>query len=166
MACGEFGGLTCIDSDAACFGDDGITVEMLALCKVLQIGDGQCDNYNNKMECGYDGGDCCSCTCQPSLLFPKESCSAMRFDCQDPTAPCFAEKSIHLDVGDEDDDKPVRPKPVPWEETQPLPMVPDAVEVGAKTKVGVSATTYNVRLGKSRREVGCGEAGGTASWRC
>ncbi|CAM9603216.1 unnamed protein product, partial [Ectocarpus fasciculatus] len=86
IACGQFPGFACIDPDAACVDDDDITVDMLGLCKVLRIGDGQCDNYNNKPERGYDGGDCCSCTCQPSsLLFSEESCSAMRFDCQDST---------------------------------------------------------------------------------
>ncbi|CAN0453097.1 unnamed protein product, partial [Ectocarpus sp. 12 AP-2014] len=49
---------------------------------------------------------------------------------------------------------------VPWEETESLPAVVDAVEVGTKTEVGVSATAHDVRPGSSSGEVGCGEVGG------
>ncbi|CAM9372591.1 unnamed protein product, partial [Ectocarpus sp. 12 AP-2014] len=27
------------------------------------VGDSWCDEQNNNAECGYDGGDCCSCDC-------------------------------------------------------------------------------------------------------
>ncbi|CAN0273217.1 unnamed protein product, partial [Scytosiphon promiscuus] len=30
------------------------------------IGDGYCDYSNNNEECGWDGGDCCPCTCDDS----------------------------------------------------------------------------------------------------
>ena len=31
-----------------------------------QIGNGYCDTGPNTEACGYDGGDCCGCTCQDS----------------------------------------------------------------------------------------------------
>ncbi|CAM9910098.1 unnamed protein product, partial [Ectocarpus sp. 4 AP-2014] len=49
---------------------------------------------------------------------------------------------------------------VSWEETESLPTVVDAVEVGTKTEVGVSATAHDVRPGRSGDDVGCGEVGG------
>ena len=30
-------------------------------CSMFFHGDGTCDDINNNMECGYDGGDCCGC---------------------------------------------------------------------------------------------------------
>ncbi|CAM9831074.1 unnamed protein product, partial [Ectocarpus sp. 12 AP-2014] len=49
---------------------------------------------------------------------------------------------------------------VTWKETESLPTVTDAVEVGTKTEVGVSATAHDVRPGNSSGDVGCGEVGG------
>ena len=47
---------TCLDPDLlAEFPDCG--------GNLLRLGDGACDAYNNNEECGYDGGDCCLCTC-------------------------------------------------------------------------------------------------------
>ena len=45
------------------------------------IGDGSCDTENNNGLCGYDGGDCCLCSCT------GVACSYNAFDdCLDPTA--------------------------------------------------------------------------------
>jgi len=33
------------------------------VCNKIWIGDGNCDLMNNKLECEYDGGDCCRKTC-------------------------------------------------------------------------------------------------------
>ncbi|CAM9449752.1 unnamed protein product, partial [Ectocarpus sp. 12 AP-2014] len=49
---------------------------------------------------------------------------------------------------------------VTWKETESLPTVVDAVEVGTKTEVGVSVTAHDVRPGSSGGDVGCGEVGG------
>ncbi|CBJ28702.1 hypothetical protein Esi_0118_0035 [Ectocarpus siliculosus] len=49
---------------------------------------------------------------------------------------------------------------VPWEETESLPTVDGAVEVGTKIEVGVSATAHDTRPGNSSGDVGCGEVGG------
>ncbi|CAM9830217.1 unnamed protein product, partial [Ectocarpus sp. 12 AP-2014] len=55
---------SCIDPNAACVNDDDVTVDMFETCgNPSGLGDGWCDSTNNNADCGYDGGDCCSCTC-------------------------------------------------------------------------------------------------------
>lgn len=49
---------------------------------VVHIGDGECDSVNNNPKCGYDGGDCCPCTCKNDAL----KCGTFGYDCRDPTA--------------------------------------------------------------------------------
>ena len=48
---------------------------------LLRVDDGACNAYNNNEECGYDGGDCCLCTC-----IKNEKCGFGDFDCLDPSA--------------------------------------------------------------------------------
>ncbi|MEC9465872.1 MAG: hypothetical protein VX834_08815 [Myxococcota bacterium] len=45
--------------------------------------DGWCDNANNVETCGWDGGDCCSSTCDMTSDY---GCAGSPFDCQDPEA--------------------------------------------------------------------------------
>ncbi len=45
---------------------------------VADIGNGRCDAALNVASCGYDGGDCCPCTCSNG---PDHSCSDNNFDC-------------------------------------------------------------------------------------
>lgn len=60
-------------------------------------GDGLCDNFLNEPLCRYDGGDCCSCTCDRSLLdsttddfgYYVHPCGDNLFNCIDPSAPDF-----------------------------------------------------------------------------
>ena len=42
------------------------------------IGNGQCDPALNTASCGFDGGDCCPCTCSDG---PTHSCTDSEFDC-------------------------------------------------------------------------------------
>ncbi|MBT6433587.1 MAG: hypothetical protein HOK28_10870 [Deltaproteobacteria bacterium] len=46
------------------------------------VADGWCDPENNNEECGWDGGDCCSSTCEDSDYI----CGHYGWDCEDPTA--------------------------------------------------------------------------------
>ena len=46
----------------------------------MSIGDGECNVENNNAECGYDGGDCCFCSCSGA------TCENNIFDCLDPGA--------------------------------------------------------------------------------
>ena len=48
---------------------------------LLRVDDGACNAYNNNEECGYDGGDCCLCTC-----IKNGNCGFGDFDCLDPSA--------------------------------------------------------------------------------
>ncbi|CAM9855248.1 unnamed protein product, partial [Laminaria digitata] len=83
---------------------------------VPDIKDGYCNDANNNADCGYDGGDCCSCTCVDDLEYlcgeqeggfdcrdpdvilglsslysgdesPQHMCGGGGFDCLDPSAP-------------------------------------------------------------------------------
>ncbi|CAM9523651.1 unnamed protein product [Scytosiphon promiscuus] len=57
--CGPHSGFACVDPSAPCVDDDSVTVDMIDECQAGQIGDGWCDDNNNKEECAFDGGDCC-----------------------------------------------------------------------------------------------------------
>ncbi|CAM9340740.1 unnamed protein product [Ectocarpus sp. 13 AM-2016] len=63
----------------------------------LNFGDGFCDDNNNNEQCGYDGGDCCECTCVVSTVWSTES-SCTEFACIDPTAPCADDDDITADA--------------------------------------------------------------------
>ena len=45
---------------------------------VADIGNGRCDTALNSPACGFDGGDCCSCTCSDG---PVYSCHDSDLDC-------------------------------------------------------------------------------------
>eukprot|EP00903_Cladosiphon_okamuranus_P014618 g13556.t1 len=189
--CNEF---ACVDPEASCVDDDLITVDMIENCGyVLGIGNGYCDRENNNELCAYDGGDCCSCTCTYEWD-DDYACSqeGSGFDCRDPGVSCFGEEltldddfspfSYNFgdddffpfpdDFGDDDfgDDMEYdfmpdfipdyTPEFIPREQERPFPTVDDAVEVGTKTEVGVTATAHDMRPGASSAMVGCGEAGG------
>lgn len=47
------------------------------------INDGRCDKQNNNVDCGFDGGDCCDCSCINDLLYP---CGIRGYKCLDPDA--------------------------------------------------------------------------------
>lgn len=49
------------------------------------LSDGDCDPSTNTMECSFDGGDCCPCTCVDG---PTYTCGHTGFDCLDPDASC------------------------------------------------------------------------------
>eukprot|EP00752_Nemacystus_decipiens_P002165 g2062.t1 len=57
------------------------------------IGDGYCDTYgddtNNVEECGFDGGDCCICTCVSAAYDCPDSSN--NYDCLDTSAECYEE---------------------------------------------------------------------------
>ena len=45
------------------------------------INDSYCDEWSNTAECGWDGGDCCECTCKSDSRY---GCYTWNYDCQDP----------------------------------------------------------------------------------
>lgn len=60
----------------------------------LYLGDGFCDAANNVEECGYDGGDCCACTCVDTTVF---ACGGGGYLCEDPSVPdaCVEESEAY-----------------------------------------------------------------------
>lgn len=101
--CGANGGFDCLDPEYShyfedddndfpypssySFGDD-------FFCQQDKIGNGYCNPSNNHELCGYDGGDCCSCTC-PNV--PSISCGGLTGNtCIDPRAPCL---DNYIEVG-------------------------------------------------------------------
>ncbi|CAN0436247.1 unnamed protein product [Pylaiella littoralis] len=156
--CNDF---ACIDPDAACVNDDDITADMIENCGwVTDLGDGYCNRNTNKEECGWDGGDCCSCTCE-SKWDDDWACSAdSGFDCKDPSASCYGEDPSLLSDDQESMSYEFVGEFVTWEQEGPLPTLEGAVEVGTKTEVSESATAYDVRPGAHGGEPGCGEVGG------
>lgn len=62
---------------------------------VALVGDGFCDLLNVNEECGYDGGDCCSCTCDRDVDFP---CGVVGYHCKDPdvSESCIRESKAYL----------------------------------------------------------------------
>ncbi len=53
----------------------------------------------NIPECNYDGGDCCSCTCEDT---PNQECGQSGgFACIDPQATCVDDDDITVDMLDE-----------------------------------------------------------------
>lgn len=55
------------------------------------VGDGHCDHceYNTE-ECGFDGGDCCSETCEDSTNY---ACEGNNFHCMDPSTKEYQEET-------------------------------------------------------------------------
>lgn len=66
------------------------------------IRDGYCDEANNNAACGYDGGDCCACTCEDDLAFTC-GLEGLGFDCQDPDVPADCDLTPAKCAGNLDD---------------------------------------------------------------
>ena len=67
-------------------GQERGNVEVLNSCATEWsglIGDGNCDPILNNEDCGYDGGDCCECTCVDGTGY---SCGYSGFNCLDRNA--------------------------------------------------------------------------------
>ena len=100
-ACGVYG-YDCVDPDAPldCGTDSPTpspTIAGYPGCEGFGyfIGDGVCDSSNNNLECGWDGGDCCRCTCIGWCSY---------FDCLDPSAPtdCATDSPSSSPYGNDD----------------------------------------------------------------
>ncbi|CAM9269075.1 unnamed protein product [Pylaiella littoralis] len=84
----------CIDPEAPCVNDDDLTAGMLDICgDLLNNGNSWCDYENNSAECGYDGGDCCECTCVTT-----DGNGCVDFACIDPEASCVDDDDITVDL--------------------------------------------------------------------
>lgn len=87
----DFQDFDCRDPDSGCVPTPSPTLSDFLDCKGFtpHIQDGYCDPSNNNEDCGYDGGDCCECTCVPGARY---SCGQdddyALFDCLDPDVVC------------------------------------------------------------------------------
>ncbi|CAM9921269.1 unnamed protein product, partial [Ectocarpus sp. 6 AP-2014] len=94
--CGGRGRFACIDPEAFCVDDDSFTVDMIENCEYpWGVGDGYCNQQNNNELCAYDGGDCCSCTCQNDF---DDDWACTTFACIDPEAACANDDDITVDM--------------------------------------------------------------------
>ena len=145
-ACGYDGGdccaCTCVDGPLYSCGSNGLNCDNTACLDLaiavlypecvngwLSIGDGLCNAKNNNQACGYDGGDCCLCTCSAS------ACVYSNFDCLDPSA------------GDEIYDcSPPPPTPVPCSvDGKRVWVVEDSAQAGALAEaVNCSGGSFEV----------------------
>ena len=90
----------CSSETGKCLCTDGSSG---TLCQITPEGDGHCDPAFNQNEFGYDGGDCCSATCEGErcglttvgditnvkIGFPYCNDPAVIGDCADPSVPCY-----------------------------------------------------------------------------
>ena len=84
--CGD-NGFHCLDPNSGCIDPRVAEYPNCTDGWVTYIGDGVCHfEINNKEECGFDGGDCCECTCSDG---DGGSCGDGGFICMDPTALCY-----------------------------------------------------------------------------
>ncbi len=104
--------------------------------QVHWIGDGYCDPDLNNAECNYDGGDCCSCTCEQPWD-DDFGCSGV--DCKDPDAACFGEES-NMDDGFWyiDDDASMSYEFTTWDDDLPIAAA-DAGEENSGLRVELPA---------------------------
>ncbi|CAM9194521.1 unnamed protein product, partial [Laminaria digitata] len=115
FTCGlrSHGGFTCLDPSAPCVDDDDATVNPTSEETYYSIptttgspcvpdfaSDGDCDVVNNTEECGYDGGDCCACTCVSSIEFTCGDEDNGGFACIDSSAPCVDDDDFTMTQDD------------------------------------------------------------------
>ncbi|CAM9621229.1 unnamed protein product, partial [Laminaria digitata] len=102
----------CVDPSALCVDDDDVTAMVTpdddwsdSTCMLEYASDGYCDLANNTEECGYDGGDCCECTCVATGEFTCGGRGNGGFSCLDPSAPCVDDDDVTtLPTTDDDSD--------------------------------------------------------------
>ncbi|CAM9166931.1 unnamed protein product, partial [Hapterophycus canaliculatus] len=92
--CGD-NGYQCIDPSAECVDDDDIESATVETCYLAGVGNGFCDAQNNVELCDYDGGDCCSCTCDDARASDNgNTCGNDGYQCIDPSAECVDDDDV------------------------------------------------------------------------
>ena len=82
-SCGE-NGYSCIDPNSGCI--NPLAVQLVNCTGTIDdIMNGKCDSSLNNENCGYDGGDCCECTCADG---PDYACAENNFLCLNPASDC------------------------------------------------------------------------------
>lgn len=75
---------TCMDPTSGC-ADQSIGGNTSCTGDSSDVGNGYCDPENNNEACGWDGGDCCECTCKGN---GKEGECGNEFFCKEPDSGC------------------------------------------------------------------------------
>ncbi|CAM9234491.1 unnamed protein product, partial [Laminaria digitata] len=151
--CGENGGFSCLDPNALCVDDDDVTTlpSSERFCISEYVGDGDCDQNNNFGACGYDGGDCCECTCVSTDQFTCGDADNGGFACIDPTAPCLDNNDDDVKIDDDDVNGlfSICGENAEYDCIDPnASCVNGYVEAGTKTNVFVSTNAYDTRPGQ------------------
>ena len=74
----------CMDPNSGC-AEPGLIENINCTGDVYFISDGLCDYGNNNEACGWDGNDCCECTCIDGYNY---DCGAAGFLCLDTNSGC------------------------------------------------------------------------------
>ena len=74
----------CLDPNSEC-ADPTLLKYTNCTGYVALVGNGYCTYFNNNEACGWDGGDCCECTCQDEGYF---DCGDSKYFCRDPDSGC------------------------------------------------------------------------------
>lgn len=81
----DTGSVACLDPDSGC-ADSSLVDYIDCGGDLSSFGDGACNSENNNEACGWDGGDCCECTCVGGSLY---DCESSEFFCKDPNSACI-----------------------------------------------------------------------------
>ena len=81
--CGS-GGYGCLDPNSECT-DPSLLRYSNCSGALSWIDNGNCDSVNNIEACGWDGGDCCECTCVDGEFY---NCTSSEFFCKDLDSGC------------------------------------------------------------------------------
>lgn len=93
--CGSTGSFDCLDPEHSGDSEDpdgpetsfSFSFSFSFGCQEDKITNFFCNPSNNNEACGFDGGDCCSCTCPPDF-FGAPCGGQFGNTCVDPSAPC------------------------------------------------------------------------------
>lgn len=91
--CGEYPGFTCLDPSCSDEVLEAVLLYPNCTGSLQLVGDHFCHEGYNNPSCGYDGGDCCNCTCVDE---PDDPCGENGFNCLDPA--CVDEVSPYRDT--------------------------------------------------------------------
>jgi len=115
--------------------------------QVQYMGDGYCDIGLNNADCLFDGGDCCSCTCESEW---DDDFGCHRIDCKDPDAACFGEESNMNDDGfwyHDDDSASMSYEFVTWDDDAVIAAADAEENSGLQVELAPKSLFLGIALG-------------------
>lgn len=119
------------------------------VASVVLMGDGRCDEEYNTQACGFDGGDCCECTCWDNEF----SCGATGYHCVDPAASCDMPGSVFRSL-----DTLARGSSSPTSSPTSTPSRPEPRPIGDDNDEAVASTSGSSSYSKTGVIVGVSAA--------